>query len=206
MPLTYTGRTVNPGNGAHPSLIDIAVGLSRQPRFAGQTRRWWSVLDHTLFGDELIKQDMGNAVPLGSSVRDLRLAWLLHDAHEAITADVPTDVKKDTLLGQRQDELDMDIARAFYPGGIGMWPTHRSWVKNYDRRCLLAEAHVVGPPAGSLHFDAPDQKDTELLQHIVSTPLNIIPRVPGLGVPPSALGQHEHPAVREYLNRMLELL
>src|SRR4051812_13725749 len=96
MPLTYTGRAVKPGSTVHPSMIDIAVGISRQPRFAGQGKRWFSVLDHSLFVDEIVKR--ASSVPiLGDddevARKQWRLAVLLHDAHESMTGDVPTDFK-----------------------------------------------------------------------------------------------------------------
>lgn len=194
MPLTYTGRNVKPGNGAHPSLIDIAVGLSRQPRFAGQTRRWWSVLDHTLFGDELMRHRVDTA-------SELRLAWLLHDAHEAITGDVPTDVKKLTELGMIQDGLDYRILEAYYPAWDqnGRWTRDHDEVKAIDKRCLLAEAHVVGPPAAADYFEEPDDTDAAVLRILLETTLWI-------GAPPYRQGQEKHPAVREYLARMNELM
>jgi hypothetical protein len=202
MPLTYTGRLVKPGNGAHPSLIDIAVGLSRQPRFAGQTRRQWSVLDHTLFGDELIKLEptWNREAPAPAGLRGFRLAWLLHDAHEAITGDVPTDVKRDTTLGKAQVMLDGEIMDAFYPGGIAQWGWWHDFVKDIDRKCLLAEAAVVGPPAAAATFDAPDPVAAKLLEDQVCQPN------PLLGVPPYEVDQRAHPAVQAYIQRMLELL
>jgi hypothetical protein len=202
MPLTYSGRLVKPGGSEHPSLMDIAIGLSRQPRFAGQCRRWWSVLDHTLFCDELVK-----AEPETSS-RELRLAVLLHDAHEAITADVPTDMKGPELK-QTQRELDEDILNAYFPGGQ---EAHRCdcWgvaVKDIDRRALCAEARVVGPPTTPERilelFGVCEEThdDTILLNRALSWPCYSY-----FARPPLELGQTSHPAVREYLNRTIELM
>lgn len=195
MPLTYTGRLVRPGGSEHPSLIDIAVALSRQPRFAGHCRRWWSVLDHTLFCDDLAR----------GTAAQLRLALLLHDAHEAITADIPTDVKSVDMRRQ-QDLLDCDIFGAFYPWGYKQYVTDwRSDVKSYDRRALVAEATVVGPPVPYERilelFGGTDQQaeDMNYLQvHLIGDTY--------LGLPPLRLSQEQHPAVKEFLRRMTELL
>jgi 5'-deoxynucleotidase YfbR-like HD superfamily hydrolase len=102
MPMTHSGVLVTPGNGVAPPLVDIALGLSRQPRFGGQTRRWWSVLDHSLFVADLAARE-------GRGLRVI-LALLLHDAHEALTGDIPTSLKKDDMRDV-QASLDERIMR-----------------------------------------------------------------------------------------------
>ena len=188
MPLTYTGRRVRPESRDYPSLLDIAVSLSRQPRFAGHCRRWWSVLDHTLFGDELLLADF---VP-----RDRRRMWLLHDAHEAITGDVPTDFKTADLRAL-QDRLDARIYPAF-----GFVAEHHlpELIKRLDSRCLRAEAAVVGPPDGAGVFPRPETKDkARLYELLVEWPRAV-------GFPPFELAQETHPAVKTYLQRMTDVL
>ena len=159
------------------------------------------MLDHTLFGHELVKR---GTVPLNCTAphtwsRDGQLAWLLHDAHEAITGDVPTDVKGDDLKST-QAQLDGAIYRAFgAPADL-----YSPGVKLIDRRCLLAEAAVVGAPGSGAVFDAkygpPDPDDVALLEAHLRGPDQI------LGYPPRAMDQSNHVAVKEYLNRMLHLL
>jgi hypothetical protein len=195
MPLTYSGRNVKPGNGEHPSLIDIAVGLSRQPRFAGQTRRWWSVLDHTLFGDEIVQYSYPT-----EDIRRRRLAWLLHDAHEAITADVPTDVKRETLLGAAQAKLDADIYDAFFPGGYLAFLEHEPMVKDIDQRALRAEAWVVGPPTAAKHFDRPYDRDRVWLTNELVSGDRLV------GWAPMEQDQQDHRAVRAYVQRITNVM
>jgi hypothetical protein len=208
MPITYTGRNVKPGNGEHPALLDIAIGLSRQPRFAGQTKRWFSVLDHTLFGLELIKLGENHA-------RGLQLAWLLHDAHEAITADVPTDVKGDDLRGA-QDLLDQMIYGAYGQDSAWVWKQN---VKDTDRLCLSAEARVLGVGQDRNRFGCgPAVDDAEaVLLGLLRVGLNTIPSGPPIGQPPFGhpdpdrcypypREQDQHPAVMYYLRLMEELL
>jgi 5'-deoxynucleotidase YfbR-like HD superfamily hydrolase len=209
MPLTTSGRLVKPGGTEYPSLIDIAVSLSRQPRFAGHCRRWWSVLDHTLFCDELVKAESGQ--------RMFRLGVLLHDAHEAITADVPTDYKVDGLK-RSQQELDVLIFDAYYPAGYREGWKSRGFdyaTRRIDRRALCAEARVVGPPATPERtlelFGVCEEtvEDVKLLESLMwrRNPVGRYDDWTGLlGMVPSRDYQEGHPAVREYLNRMVELL
>jgi hypothetical protein len=137
--LTYTGEQVGPHKGV-PSLLDIAVGLSRIPRFGGQGRRWWSVLDHSLFCEYLARQIFG------CNHQQFRLHALLHDAHEALTGDVPTPLKtKDIRAAQHQ--LDKRIFAALVPEHEDMWLHDREDIKAVDTYALLAEALVVGPPS-----------------------------------------------------------
>lgn len=201
MPLTLSGRLVKPTTGDHPNLMDIAIGLSRTPRFAGQTLRWFSVLDHTMFGLYLIEESPSK------TFYDQRW-WLLHDAHEAMTGDVPTDVKTDDLR-KVQAQLDEKIFGAFYPDRI-VTPNAVARIHEIDNRCLRAEADVLkertigGPPLAD---------DVALLQSKLASPLmgerwyepTMIPQV-ALGLPPKMERQEEHPLVRQYVSKMVELM
>jgi len=130
-----------------------------------------------------------------------RLAWLLHDAHEAITGDVPTDVKGDDLRAL-QSELDDRIYGAFFPDydrDDVLW-----WVKETDQRCLRAEALVLkGVEIGG----TPRTDDVALLKSLLYRPLaGSYPKPGTLGVPPLAERQEEHPLVEAYIARMIELM
>ena len=109
--LTYSGRMVSASQDSVPSESDIALSLSRQPRFAGMTRRWWSVLDHSIYVAELAIRD-------GESPRVV-VAALLHDAHE-FTGDIPTPFKT-AEQKEMQRRMDVQIFRAYLPdSGQGM--------------------------------------------------------------------------------------
>ena len=76
--VTRTGNVVdllNPAPSAF-TLTEIALALSRLPRFGGHTSRTWSVADHSLLVVDLLGED---APP------DIALAGLLHDGHEPYT-------------------------------------------------------------------------------------------------------------------------
>lgn len=80
---TSEGRYINllapQPDGIH--LMDIAQGLARESRFAGQTIRTLSVAEHSLLATEIAERDLG--------VRDpcVLLLVLLHDAPEAYLGD-----------------------------------------------------------------------------------------------------------------------
>ena len=145
--ITFSGTRIEPStkfDGAYlgtPTLTDIALGLSRMPRFGGQTRRWWSVLLHSLVCYELAGDSMGTEKQL--------LLCLLHDGHEAITADVPAFFKSPHLK-EWQNEID---ERFFY--SLGLLPVSKEdteFVKMIDTLALRAEAELLGPPTIMQHI------------------------------------------------------
>lgn len=104
--ITYSGLEFDP---AHPrsnqiSLLDIAVGLSRVPRFVGHLIQPYSVAHHSIYVSQLLEQS-------NCSV-EVQLQGLLHDASEAYTGDIPTPVKD--LLKPNITELENNIQRAIY--------------------------------------------------------------------------------------------
>lgn len=79
---TVTGRVIdflNP-DPEQLSLDDIARGLSRAPRYAGQTDKPYTVIQHSLLVAHLVEPEH-------------RLHALLHDAPEAYLCDVPSPAK-----------------------------------------------------------------------------------------------------------------
>lgn len=140
--VTHSGAHVSATRGV-PTAEDLALSLSRQPRFGGMCRRHWSVLDHSLYTSVLAQRDMQ---PI-----EVQLAALLHDAHEW-TGDIPTHFKHP---GQRQIQREQDwrIFAALFPQGDPEMGYFSNEVKEYDRRALLAEALVVGPPSFKMSSD-----------------------------------------------------
>jgi histone H3/H4 len=135
--MTLSGTLISMYEGA-PPLEDIALGLSRMPRFAGQTViHPWSVAHHSLVVEALacVERESGDG--------ELMLHALLHDAHECCTADIPSTFKTgDMKLLQRA--LD---ARIYARLGAAM-PTavQSTSIKLFDDEALVAEARVVTPP------------------------------------------------------------
>jgi len=140
--LTLSGRLVLPDNDVAPSLADIAVGLGRTPRFGGQTKVWWSVLHHSFVCERLAAEFAPCRTP--RERLELRQYALLHDAHEAGTGDVVTPWKTGEIR-EAQEALDTRIFREVVrhdPRG----ERTRVWMGEIDRRALVAESWVVGPP------------------------------------------------------------
>lgn len=133
-------------------LTDIALALSRIPRFNGHTSRVWSVADHSL----LVLQLMGEDAP-----STVRLAALLHDAHEAYAGDIisPVHVGLGALEGdafaaviEMKDRLDGAIETAFaLPCGALL----DSAIKAADQLALAIEVHaLMEKPVGAWSLPA----------------------------------------------------
>jgi 5'-deoxynucleotidase YfbR-like HD superfamily hydrolase len=131
---TRSGKRVDLRNPdpASIDIEDIAVALSRIPRFNGHTRHFYSysVAQHSVIVADMLDWD-----------RETRLRGLLHDAHEAYIGDIVTPVK--SWLGGRLDplarELDRTIAHAFDL----FWPTPAQAcfaIKQADHDAFVVEA------------------------------------------------------------------
>jgi hypothetical protein len=132
---------LNPDPGSI-RLIDIATSLSRLARFNGHTLRPWSVAAHSLLAVRLAGPD---APP------DLKLAILLHDAHEMVTGDIVTPVKRALRLlngaaavARIQQRVQTAIHRAAglpEPGEVFL-----AAIKECDRMALAHEkARLMAP-------------------------------------------------------------
>ncbi len=116
------------------TLEDIAYHLSMISRWNGVLQKPFSVLEHCLYCDELVQsQSFGG-------YKYLRVAVLLHDAHEAYTGDIYTALKKKCpYIEEFQKRLDVVIYKKFHttpPDGIDKRAIE--WV---DREAKLGEAY-----------------------------------------------------------------
>jgi hypothetical protein len=112
---------------ADVSALDIAAALSKQCRFAGHCRRFYSVAEHSVLIWRVARAR-------GFSLRDQRAA-LLHDASEAYLVDIPRPVKPGlTNYHEIEDRLMSIIARRF----DFKWPLPSS-VKELDLAILSDE-------------------------------------------------------------------
>lgn len=180
--ITYSGVRVEPlslfgGNyGGAPAITDIALCLGRVPRFGGNTRRWWTVLQHSI-----VCERMGVEAPPSA-----RLYVLLHDAHEAVTGDIPAFWKSPDMK-VLQDEIDFRLRASL--GIRTPHPYEVEFVKQLDLRALRAEAWVVGPPSITRYIGRGERRDERLVQEVLDefpTPLD----TDGL----------DSPAVRKFLS------
>lgn len=124
-------------------IADIALGLSRLCRFAGHTRRFYSVAEHCVRVSHLVPPHAA-------------LAALLHDASEAYLGDVTRPLKA-VLPAYRQIERRMEraIDQAF---GIDshIW---RVEIKSADLRMCIIEAHRLMPRDPAYWGTAPDERN-----------------------------------------------
>jgi len=84
---TFTGRRIYPLEPAASviELGDIAHALAMKCRFTGHTRRFYSVAEHSLLVEKLVRQSTSDPEIL---------SWaLLHDAAEAYLPDVARPIK-----------------------------------------------------------------------------------------------------------------
>lgn len=112
-------------------LDEIARGLSRLCRFAGATHPFYSVAQHCTV--------MAQIAPA-----PFRLACLLHDAHEIVTSDIPSPVKR--MLGGVKiitDPIDAGITRDF---GLPHQAFDNATVRALDQRMFATEVRDMVPP------------------------------------------------------------
>ena len=128
---TFTGRTFFPEfPPLHDYAIeDIAHALSNTCRFAGHTRKFYSVAQHSV----LVRRRVSDALGLWA---------LLHDASEAYLCDLPTALKHSPdLEGYRRVErrVMFQIAAKFH-----LWPTvEPPEIKLADRAVLDLELPLL---------------------------------------------------------------
>jgi hypothetical protein len=114
-----------------PTLLDIAVCLSRECRYAGNGVHWWSVALHTFVVCDLLPME-------------LRLHGLLHDAAECVTGDIPKPVKSKAI-----SKMEKEIQAAIYARLKLKLPTlkEQKQIHEADRFALHGEVHTVGTRA-----------------------------------------------------------
>lgn len=118
------------------NIEDIAHSLAYQCRFAGHTRRYYSVAEHSYNVSICVSSQYA-------------LAGLLHDAAEAYLVDVPRPVKP-SLGGYKEIEAGLyaAIARRF-----GLPEQIPEAVKEIDNRILLDERDSLLGPSPADKFD-----------------------------------------------------
>lgn len=95
---TSDGRLFNPftvtaANGAFDIRV-IAHALSMQCRYAGHTSRFYSVAEHSLLVERVVRERAPSSSAWGGNMRNL-LRWaLVHDAEEAYLPDMPAPYKR----------------------------------------------------------------------------------------------------------------
>lgn len=126
---TYSGLYISIENPDPVSVfaIDIAVGLSREPRFAGHTKKFYSVAEHSIWCAQKIEE-------LHPGYPGLAFKALLHDAHEAYLKDIPTPLKQKLPQYEVLSEIHQDaIHRRF---GVSLTQEDKRMIKHVDMLAL----------------------------------------------------------------------
>ena len=123
-------------------IEEIAHSLSKQCRFTGYTKSFYSVAEHCVLASTLPSDDL--LISLGAPSDDLkrvRLALLLHDAAEAYICDISRPVRKQ--IAKHTDileKLDVKITEtAFKKFGIPPEWYSSAWLKTIDNMMLFTE-------------------------------------------------------------------
>lgn len=109
-------------------INDIAAGLARECRFAGQMTGFYPVAQHCVLGSMI-------------APNHFKYAFLMHDAAEAIIKDIPSPLK--ALLPDYRKIEAMHEKRLFERFQVPMTKAMKEEVKIIDRIMLAAENHVI---------------------------------------------------------------
>lgn len=121
-------------------INDIALGISRIPRFLGQTRHAITVAQHSVAVAKIVPYvwSASEWASFGKVWQDsMQLEALCHDCVEAYTSDLPTPAKKSLgpVWRKMERRLDRCVRRALGLVGTEPWP-----VKLADQVSLYLEA------------------------------------------------------------------
>lgn len=146
---------------------DIAWALSRLPRYAGHTidKHPYNVADHSILVYKLYK-GFCNQNELGELLNDVKLnnvslsslnipkninklLFLLHDAHEYLTSDIPSDIKKQISKNEtdkvgviKSIENKIDSAIAINLGLSGqIFTENKDIIKIFDNIAFKIESY-----------------------------------------------------------------
>jgi uncharacterized protein len=131
-------------------IEDIAHALSRQTRFTGHVRGFWSGANHSLLVSHLVAPEHA-------------LAAQMHDAYEAYLIDLPSPVKRHelfdgyTITEQFGHFAVADAFSLFYP-----W--HQSII-DWDHAALWAESEVFMHGWADWNFKPTTSSDMLRIEH-----------------------------------------
>lgn len=141
---TYSGSVLFPGGA--PSVLDMAISMSREGRFAGAGQRFFTVALHTFCVCDLLPED-------------LQFDGLMHDTPEVITGDTPKPAKTEEI-----EAFEEELLRANYAFHGVTFPNDgiRRIVKAADRKVYRGEIYTTGNLALQ-QFDEPCPEAEELI-------------------------------------------
>lgn len=142
---TYTGKKIWLNNPSQKDICieDVAHALSMQCRFAGHTKKFYSVAEHSMIVSSLLPGR-------------LMLAGLLHDAAEAYLGDIIKPLKQH-MNGEYNRFETMMLDKIYEKFNISLDQRDRDDINLADLIILRAEAENVlnKPPIDNWHADLP---------------------------------------------------
>lgn len=128
----------DPGNVT--SIGEIAHALAQINRFTGHCRRPYSVAEHSLLVADIARANCnGWARPV------VELAALMHDAHESVTGDAASPIKR--VLGEAWQWFEDEQQTALLQGHglMGIFNLHYGAIKHADLVALATERRDLMP-------------------------------------------------------------
>jgi 5'-deoxynucleotidase YfbR-like HD superfamily hydrolase len=137
---TYTGKRFTPFDPQMEDIDiqDIAEGLSKECRFAGQISQFYSVAEHSVRVSWLLAPRL-----LTQEHKTLALYGLLHDASEAYMKDMPKPIKD--APGMEFYRAAHRLLQATIYNAFGLSSSVPQAVKQADMQMLVSEAHALLP-------------------------------------------------------------
>ncbi len=117
---------------------DIAHALSHQCRFAGHTKTFYSVGEHSIRVAYYLEDTLRPS--LGDQASEVALWGLLHDASEAYLVDLPRPVKRQPCMQPYRDAEERVSAAIAQRFGLPPRFDHDPRVKHADQVLLATEA------------------------------------------------------------------
>jgi hypothetical protein len=164
---TFTGKRFyllgdDENDDSYVCIEDIAFSLSNQPRFNGHVYGW-SVLDHSIFVERILRSQ--------GKPRSVRLAGLIHDAHECYIGDTPTPVK---LAVPELREFENSVQQRVFKG-LGVTADVPPAVKSADIEALSWEFELV--MRSTSHGYEPGILDSDMANDMIKSISGSIPQV-----------------------------
>ena len=127
------------------NITDIASSLSKQCRYGGHCRGFYSVAEHSVLVYQMAKAE-------GHS-KTIQRACLMHDATEAIVSDMPKPVK---VLCPEFNDIEARIYRVIATQfGLPIREPHM--VKHYDLTALEHEMYKLFPHIEGERLGTPEE-------------------------------------------------
>lgn len=125
------------------NLLDIIVGLSNAARYRGQTKFFYSVLQHSVLVSQAVEK---LALERGWSAQEARAAayeGLFHDAPEAYLGDVARPLKRMRAMREYRKVEALWEQAIFTQFNIKPTEKSRALVHEADHRVVLDEIFVI---------------------------------------------------------------